>query len=366
MGTSSKKSAKRSDRKADPKGDHKKADKKGDKKAAGKKADARKADAKKAGSKKADTKAGRSKAELAEAATVKDQAVAASQAEEKAIAEHPTRSWAEHLRAGKGFVLADLDPESTPGFEGDKEAGEQALGGLDVLLADLQERLYAASKGGSKQSLLLIVQGMDTSGKGGIMRYVVGAFDPQGVTHTAFKAPTKEELAHDFLWRITNALPHPGEIGVFDRSQYEDVLIVRVHDFVPREVWQKRYAQINAWERKVIASGTTIVKIMLHISKDEQKARLTERLERPDKYWKYNPGDVVERGFWGDYMQAYQAVFDKTSTVGAPWHVVPANKKWYARLAVANLVLDALKGMDPQWPPAEFDVAAEQERLAES
>ena len=297
---------------------------------------------------------------------VKDKALKKDKAEKKAAAEQATKTWADHLRVEKGFVLADLDPESTPGFNGDKKDGEKALEGIDTLLADLQERLYAESKGGGKQSLLLIVQGMDTSGKGGIMRYVVGAFDPQGVHHTAFKAPTKEELAHDFLWRITNALPKPGEIGVFDRSQYEDVLIVRVHDIVPREVWMKRYAQINAWERKVAASGTRIVKVMLHISKDEQKARLSERLARPDKYWKYNPGDVDERGHWLSYMEAYQAIMDKTSTVGAPWHVVPANRKWYARLAVANLVLDALKGMDPQWPPADFDVAAEQKRLAES
>ena len=297
---------------------------------------------------------------------VREKAIAKDKAEKEAADAQETKTWADHLRVGKGFVLADLDTRSTPGFDGDKAAGEKALEGMDTLLAELQERLYAESKGGGKRSLLLIVQGMDTSGKGGVMRYVVGAFDPQGVKHTGFKAPSKEELAHDFLWRITNALPSAGEIGVFDRSQYEDVLIVRVHDIVPREVWMKRYAQINAWERKVAASGTKIVKVMLHISKDEQKARLTERLDRPDKHWKYNPGDVVERGFWLDYMDAYQAVFDKTSTVGAPWHVVPADRKWYARLAVANLVLDALKDMDPQWPPADFDVAAEQKRLAES
>ena len=297
---------------------------------------------------------------------VKNKALKKDKAEKQAAQEQPTKTWADHLRVEKGFVLADLDTSSTPGFDGDKADGEKALEGIDTLLAELQERLYAESKGGGKRSLLLIIQGMDTSGKGGIMRYVVGAFDPQGVHHTAFKAPSKEELAHDFLWRITNALPKPGEIGVFDRSQYEDVLIVRVHDIVPRTEWMKRYAKINAWERKVAASGTKIIKVMLHISKDEQKARLSERLDRPDKYWKYNPGDVDERGHWLNYMEAYQAVMDKTSTVGAPWHVVPANRKWYARLAVANLVLDALKGMDPQWPPADFDVAAEQKRLAES
>ncbi|MBK8729926.1 MAG: polyphosphate kinase 2 family protein [Tetrasphaera sp.] len=283
---------------------------------------------------------------------------------EKKGKEAAATNWTQTLRVASGFSLLDLDAESTPGFAGDKAAGQLALEGIDEQLSELQERLYAESKGDRKRSLLLVVQGMDTSGKGGIMRYVVGAFDPQGVKHTAFKAPTKEERAHPFLWRITNALPLPGEIGVFDRSQYEDVLIVRVHDLVPRTQWSRRYAQINAWEKKVADSGTTIVKIMLHISSDEQKARLGERLDRPDKYWKFNPGDLDERAYWADYMQAYQAAFDKCSTDVAPWFVVPANRKWYARLAVANLVLEHLKAMDPQWPPADFDVEEQKARLA--
>lgn len=283
---------------------------------------------------------------------------------EKKGKEAAATNWTQTLRVAPGFSLLDLDAESTPGFAGDKAAGQLALEGIDEQLSELQERLYAESKGDRKRSLLLVVQGMDTSGKGGIMRYVVGAFDPQGVKHTAFKAPTKEERAHPFLWRITNALPLPGEIGVFDRSQYEDVLIVRVHDLVPRTQWSRRYAQINAWEKKVADSGTTIVKIMLHISSDEQKARLGERLDRPDKYWKFNPGDLDERTYWADYMQAYQAAFDKCSTDVAPWFVVPANRKWYARLAVANLVLEHLKAMDPQWPPADFDVEEQKARLA--
>ena len=285
---------------------------------------------------------------------------------EKKGKEAAATNWTQTLRVAPGFSLLDLDAESTPGFAGDKAAGQLALEGIDEQLSELQERLYAESKGDRKRSLLLVVQGMDTSGKGGIMRYVVGAFDPQGVKHTAFKAPTKEERAHPFLWRITNALPLPGEIGVFDRSQYEDVLIVRVHDLVPRTQWSRRYAQINAWEKKLADSGTTIVKIMLHISSDEQKARLGERLDRPDKYWKFNPGDLDERAYWADYMQAYQAAFDKCSTDVAPWFVVPANRKWYARLAVANLVLvlEHLKAMDPQWPPADFDVEEQKARLA--
>jgi PPK2 family polyphosphate:nucleotide phosphotransferase len=275
-------------------------------------------------------------------------------------------SFADALRVEEGFILADLDPRSTPGFDGDKAAGEEALAARAGEISQFQERLYAESKGAVKRSLLLVVQGMDTSGKGGIMRHVVGQMDPQGVKYTAFKAPTAEERKHPFLWRIRNALPAPGQVGVFDRSQYEDVLIVRVHELVPRATWSRRYAQINAFEAKAVAEGTTIVKVMLNISSDEQKARLTERLEREDKHWKYNPGDVDERLHWPEYQAAYQAVFEKTSTEAAPWYVVPADRKWYARLAVQNLVLEHLARMDPQWPPADFDVEAEKQRLAKS
>ena len=275
-------------------------------------------------------------------------------------------SFTQALRAGEGFELVDLDPRSTPGFEGDKVAGEEALAGLGDALAELQERLFAESKGGGKRSVLLIVQGMDTSGKGGILRHVVGALDPQGVHITSFKAPSAEELKHPFLWRIRNALPQAGQIGVFDRSQYEDVLIVRVHDLVPQSQWSRRYAQINAFEKKVAGSGTTVIKVMLHISSDEQKARLAERLERPDKHWKFNPGDLDERAHWAAYQEAYQVAIEKCSTEAAPWFVVPADRKWYARLAVTNLVLEHLKTLDPPWPKADFDVEAEKKRLAET
>jgi PPK2 family polyphosphate:nucleotide phosphotransferase len=213
--------------------------------------------------------------------------------------------------------------------------------------------------------VLLVVQGMDTSGKGGIMRHVISV-NPQGVKAIAFKAPTEEELAHHYLWRIRKALPAPGQLGVFDRSHYEDVLIVRVHGLVPEEVWSTRYAEINEFEREVVAAGTTVIKILTYISKDEQKARLLERLDRPDKHYKYNPGDVDERACWDDYMEAYQAVLDTTSTIAAPWYVVPADRKWYARLAVQQLLLDALRGLDLQWPTADFDVELEKKRLAES
>ena len=272
--------------------------------------------------------------------------------------------WSDLLRVEPGFVLADLDPASTPGFDGEKGDGEQVMTELQARLGDLQERLYAESRGGGERSVLLVIQGMDTSGKGGIMRHVVGAVDPQGVDITAFKAPSAEERRHPFLWRIKRALPRPGQIGVFDRSHYEDVLIVRVHDLVPRATWSRRYSQINRFESGVVESGTTMVKVMLHVSSDEQKARLAERLERPDKHWKYNPGDLDERAHWADYMDAYQAALERCSTTLAPWHVVPADNKWYAQLAVTNLLLEHLEAMDPQWPAADFDVEAEKARLA--
>jgi PPK2 family polyphosphate:nucleotide phosphotransferase len=274
------------------------------------------------------------------------------------------QSFSDALRAGEGFVLGDLDPRSTPAFKGDKADGQKALDARADEFGDWQERLYAEAKWGGERSLLLVVQGMDTSGKGGIMRHVVGHMDPQGVRYTAFKAPTAEERKHPFLWRIRNALPDPGQIGVFDRSQYEDVLIVRVHDLVPKAEWSRRYAQINNFEAKAADSGITIVKVMLHISSEEQKGRLMERLDRPDKHWKYNPGDVDERELWPDYMEAYQVLLEKCSTEVAPWYVVPADRKWYARLAVQNLVLEHLEAMDPQWPSVDFDVAAEKKRLA--
>ena len=273
-------------------------------------------------------------------------------------------SFSEALRVGEGFSLFDTDPRSTPAWDGGKRTAKDLMPTLGEETSELQERLYAESKMGGERSLLLVVQGMDTSGKGGIMRHVVGELDPQGVSYTAFKAPTAEEKKHPFLWRIRNALPNPGQIGVFDRSHYEDVLIVRVHDLVPRAVWSGRYGEINAFEKSVVDSETTIVKVMLHISPEEQKARLMERLDRPDKNWKFNPGDVDERKLWPSYQEAYQAALENCSTEVAPWFVVPADRKWYARLAVQNLVLEHLRAMDPTWPSADFDVAAEKLRLA--
>jgi PPK2 family polyphosphate:nucleotide phosphotransferase len=271
---------------------------------------------------------------------------------------------ADLLRVGPGFVLADVRPRSTPGFTGGKAAGKAALAAGADRLAGLQERLFAEGRSGGRRSVLLVVQGMDTSGKGGIVRHVVGAVDPQGVRHHAFGAPTEEELAHDFLWRVRRELPGPGLIGVFERSHYEDVVIARVHGLVPRATWQRRYATINRFEHSLVDDGTTLVKVLLKISKAEQRDRLAARLARPDKYWKYDPGDIDERLRWDEYQEAYQAVLDRCSPPHAPWYVVPADRKWYARWAVQQLLLDALTQLDPQWPAPSFDVAIERARLA--
>lgn len=271
----------------------------------------------------------------------------------------------EKLRVTPGFALASFDASSTPGFKGDKAEAAEVLADSDAEIDDLQERLYANGKDGDGPSVLLVVQGMDTSGKGGIMRHVVGSVDPQGVSLRSFKSPTAEEKKHPFLWRIRKGLPEPGMIAVFDRSHYEDVLIVRVHNLVPASTWQRRYGQINTFEQSVTDSGTKIIKIMLHIDADEQKARLSERLDRPDKWWKFNPGDLDERAYWDHYQEAYQVLLDKTSTDTAPWYVVPANRKWYARLAVQQILLHHLRGLDQPWPEAEFDVEEQKARLAE-
>jgi PPK2 family polyphosphate:nucleotide phosphotransferase len=262
--------------------------------------------------------------------------------------------------------LASFNRRSTPGWSGGKKAAEKSLADRGEQMSDLQERLFAHGRTGGTRSILLVLQGMDTSGKGGIVRHVLGMVDPQGVALRSFGVPTEDERAHHYLWRIRNALPRPGYIGVFDRSHYEDVLVVRVEGLVPPETWEARYDEINAFEAEVAAAGTVIVKVMLMVSADEQAGRLRERLERPDKHWKYNPGDIDTREKWPAYQEAYQAVLDRTSTDVAPWYVIPADRKWYARLAVGELVLAALKGLDLTWPPADFDVATELTRLAAS
>ena len=224
--------------------------------------------------------------------------------------------------------------------------------------------LYANGKEGDPRSVLLVLQGMDTAGKGGIVTHVVGAGNPMGIRYTSFGKPNDEERAHHYLWRINRALPPAGHIGVFDRSHYEDVLIVRVHEMVPLAEVDQRYDEINGFEADLVDSGMTIVKVAMFVSLDEQKRRLAERLERSDKYWKYNPGDVEERKLWPAYQEAYQLVLDRTSTDLAPWYVVPCDKKWYVRLAVTELLIEALKKMDLSWPAPDFDVEAERKKIA--
>jgi len=273
---------------------------------------------------------------------------------------------ADALRAGTDFSLTGVDPRSTPGFEGDKRYGAQVLESGREALGEEQEKLFAASRNGGADSVLLVLQAMDTAGKGGVVRHVVGAVDPQGVAHHAFKAPTEEELAHDFLWRVRKELPGPGMIGVFDRSHYEDVLIGSVRRLAPPEEIERRYGAIVEFEQELVAQGTTIVKVMLHISSDEQKQRLADRLDRPEKHWKYNPGDLEERLVWDDYQAAYETAIRRTSTEAAPWFVVPADRKWYARVAVQKLLTDALTSRPRGWPAAAFDVEVEKARLAVS
>ncbi|EKF25276.1 polyphosphate kinase 2 family protein [Mycolicibacterium hassiacum DSM 44199] len=260
--------------------------------------------------------------------------------------------------------MADFDTAATPGFDGGKADAAELQAERSARLAELQEMLYANWKAaGDHRSVLLVLQGMDAAGKGGIVKHVVGAVNPMGVRYTAFGRPTEEELAHHFLWRIRRALPPAGHIGVFDRSHYEDVLIVRVHNLVPPEVWEPRYDEINAFERELVDAGTTLVKVAMFISLGRQKEQLLERLDDPTKHWKYNPGDVDERQHWPRYQEAYQAMLERTSTEYAPWHMLPADRRWYGRLAVTELLIAALEALGLSWPPADFDVEAERKRL---
>lgn len=277
-----------------------------------------------------------------------------------------TSAIADALRLPAGPVdLTTIDTDAAPGFDGSKSDGKAALLAMGEELADLQERLWAQRTVGAERRVLLVLQGMDTSGKGGVLRHTIGLVDPQGVRITSFKAPTEEERAHDFLWRIERGLPSAGFIGVFDRSHYEDVLIARVRGLAEPDEIERRYGAINDFEARLAGEGVSIVKCMLHISADEQRERLAERLANPAKHWKYNPGDLDERAHWSAYRAAYETVLERTSTQVAPWHVVPSDKKWFRNLAVGQLLLDTLRGLDLQWPAADFDVAAEQQRLAQ-
>jgi PPK2 family polyphosphate:nucleotide phosphotransferase len=269
------------------------------------------------------------------------------------------------LRPGK-VSLDDYDTDATPGFDGGKKDGKAALSALGGPLSALQERLFAEAAAGGRRSVLLVLQGLDTSGKGGVIRHCAGLLDPQGVSIASFKRPTEEELRHDFLWRIENRAPASGMVGIFDRSHYEDVLVTRVHKLAATKELNRRYAAINAFEQRLGDSGTTVVKCFLHISKDKQKERLLARLDNPAKVWKYNPGDLDERKLWSKYQRAFEVALERCNTAHAPWFVVPSDRKWYRNWAIATLLLEHLAAMKPTWPGADFDVEEEHRRVGES
>jgi len=237
-----------------------------------------------------------------------------------------------------------------------KKAGEAELAAGAIELGELQEKLYAESRAGSKRNVLVVLQGMDTSGKGGAVHHAFGGANPAGLAISTFGAPTDEERAHDFLWRVRPRLPGAGIIGIFDRSHYEDVLIHRVQGLSTPEAIEERYGLIREFEHKLAQSGTTVIKIMLHISLDEQKARLLARLDDPSKHWKFSMSDLADRARWDDYQQAYEIAIARTSTEQAPWFVVPANHKWFARLAVQSIVVEKLRSLDLDWPLGTFNV----------
>jgi PPK2 family polyphosphate:nucleotide phosphotransferase len=276
-------------------------------------------------------------------------------------------SLTDRLRLPRGPVsLADLDPGATSGFTGSKKAGKRALADMGEELADLQERMFAVAYTGGSRRLLLVLQGMDTSGKGGVVDHALGLLSPNGFRLTSFKRPTEEELAHDFLWRIERALPAAGTVGVFDRSHYEDVLAARVHQLADAGEIERRYGAINAFEEGLVEDGTVVVKCFLHVSAEEQQERLLARLETPDKQWKFKPGDVDERARWHDYQAAYAVALERCNTDAAPWYVVPSDHKWYRNWAVARLLLEAFRGMELEWPVPDYDVEEQRERLAEA
>lgn len=269
------------------------------------------------------------------------------------------------LRAGPDFDLAAFDRGGKPGFDGSKADAEALQQARGELLSQLQERLFAEGRTGGKRAVLCVVQGLDTAGKGGVARHVMSMVDPQGVALRSFGPPTEEERQHDFLWRIKNALPPVGKIGVFDRSHYEDVLVVRVEELVPAEEWQKRYDIINEFEKQLVESGTIVVKFALMVGYEEQGLRLMERLDRPDKLWKFSPNDVKTRAKWDAYQEAYQAVFARTSTEWAPWYVIPADRKWYSHLAITEILTQTMIEMDLGWPAPTYDPAEMRAQLAE-
>lgn len=246
--------------------------------------------------------------------------------------------------------LLDWDPSDTHYFDGSKKEAKVELQSYNLKLRSLQELLFAESK----HKLLIVLQAMDTGGKDGTIRHVFNGINPQGMKVTNFKSPTKREVNYDYLWRVHQKVPAKGEIGIFNRSHYEDVLIVRIHDLVPKSVWKKRFTHINEFERMLCDEGTTVLKFFLHIDKDEQKRRLEARLSTPEKHWKFDPSDISERKLWDQYVAAYEEVLEKTSTDWAPWRVIPGNNKAYRNLVIAKTICKTLEGLNMSYPkPAE-------------
>lgn len=262
--------------------------------------------------------------------------------------------------------LAAIDPRARPVGPRDKAQAAEAMVDLGGQLDNLQEALYAEATGGGPRAVLLVLQGMDTSGKGGVIRHVGGLVNPQGLQIATFKKPTEEELSHHFLWRVRRQVPAPGRIGIFDRSHYEDVLIARVDSLVPEDVWRRRYTEITEFESELDEQGVTILKCMLHISPKAQLERLIARLDDPAKRWKYNPADLDARGKWPAYQEAYAEALRRTDADAAPWYVIPSDRKWYRNWAIAALLTETLTGLDPRFPKPDFDVATERARLAAS
>ena len=267
---------------------------------------------------------------------------------------------------GERVDLSSYDASATPGgalAPRSRTDGLEAIARMGAPLAGLQERLWAASTVGDDRRILLVLQGMDTSGKGGTVKHVVGLFDPAGCRVRAFRAPTRRELEHDFLWRAEKRLPRPGQIGVFDRSYYEDVLVGRVRGLAPPAEIESRYGRIDGFERSIADDGVTVVKCFLHLSYEEQRRRLLRRLADPRKHWKFSPADIDDRALWPAYQRAYETALERCATDAAPWYLVPADRKWYRNWAISRLLLEHLKALDPQYPKADFDVEACRERL---
>ncbi|WP_433558903.1 PPK2 family polyphosphate kinase [Pseudonocardia xinjiangensis] len=276
------------------------------------------------------------------------------------------KSVRETFRVAAEPDLAVVDPRDRPIGPKDKSAAAEDMADLGARLDRLQEALYAEATGAGHRSVLVVLQGMDTSGKGGVIRHVGGLVNPQGLHIASFKKPTPEELEHDFLWRVRKQVPHPGLIGLFDRSHYEDVLVPRVEGSISDDALRHRYEEINAFEAELVGRGVTVLKCLLHISPHEQAERLLARLDDPTKRWKYNPGDLDSRARWRDYQRAYSDALRYCDSDAAPWYVVPSDRKWYRNWAVASLLAETLAELDPQFPQPNIDVDAERARLAAS